>query len=145
MRRLVLVSIAVLLFVGCRPRAPKGTVSGTITYQGQPVNGATLLLYPTFGDEGAEISIPVSQEGTFRTDDVVAGEYKVVVQASPGNPGPSTKGMSPEQLAKMKDQLEQMKAPATIKYPDRYKQRDKTDLNVTVVRGDQTLPLELKD
>jgi hypothetical protein len=146
MQRLIAVSIGLLLLAGCgSSRAPSGWVSGTITYKGQPVNGAALLLYPTSGALGAEVTIPVTQEGTFRAADVPLGEYKIVVQPNPGDPGPSTKGMTPEQLAKMKDQLDKMKTPATITIPEKYKTKDKTDLTVTVTRGEVKLPLELKD
>jgi hypothetical protein len=142
MRRIITVSIGLLLLAGCgSSRPPSGTVSGTITYKGQPVNGATLQLYPTAGGQSATVSIPVSQEGTFRTSDVPVGEYKIVVQPDPGNPGPNLKGVSQE----MKEKAEKLKVPATIPIPDKYKTKEKTDLALTVTRGEQKQPLELKD
>lgn len=144
MRRSVTVLIALLLLVGCRSRSPRCDLSGTITYKGQPVNGASLTLIPT-GGKGQEVLVPVGQDGTFNSADVPVGDYKVVVEGSPGNPGPSTKGMTPDQLAKMKDKLAELKTPATIKFPDKYKQPEKTDLKVTATPGQQTVTLELKD
>ena len=145
MRRIVALSIGFLLLLGCGPKNTKSVVSGKITYNGHPVNGATLLLYPTIAGQGAEVSIPVAQDGTFRTADVPVGEYKVVVQANAGDPGPSTKGMSPQQMAEMKGKLDELRTPATIKYPDKYKDRAKSDLTMTVSKGEQTVTLELKD
>jgi hypothetical protein len=147
MRRIITVSIALLLLGGCGPQKTTGTVSGTVTYNNQPVNGATLLLYPAGAraDEGKEIPIPVGQDGTFSSSNLPPGEYKIVVQANPGDPGPSTRGMTPEQLAKMKESLDKLKTPATIKYPDKYKQLDRTDLTLTVTPSDQTVNLVLKN
>ena len=61
MWRILIVAIGLLLLVGCSNKRSSGVVSGTITYQGRPVNGAALLLYPDGG--GPEILIPVTQEG----------------------------------------------------------------------------------
>src|SRR5262249_53068457 len=135
-----------LLLVGCGgSKKTSGVLSGTITYKSQPVNGATLILHPAVSGQGAEFNVPVTQEGTFRTSGVPVGEYKVVVQASPGNAGPSTKGMPPDKLAEAKDKLSQLSTPATIKFPEKYKQLEKTELKVTVGPGEQTVTLELKD
>jgi hypothetical protein len=145
MRSVLPVSIGLLLLTGCGPSVVKGVVSGTVTYKSQPVNGATLFLYPTTAGKGSEMTIPVNQEGTFRASDVPAGDYKVVVQPSAGNSGPKTKGMTKEQLAQMKEQVESMKVPATIKIPGKYTKQETSDLKMTVGAGEQTVPLELHD
>jgi hypothetical protein len=141
MRRILAVSLGVLVLVGCSTKAPKGTVKGTITYKSQPINGGALLLYPT--GQGQEVTIPLSQEGTFSVADVPVGDYKVVVQPAPttGVP-PASKDMTPE----MKARLEALKGPPpTIPFPDKYKDKQKTDLTCTVTKGGQTLTLEMKD
>ncbi len=145
MRSVLTVSLGLLLLTGCGPRIVKGVVSGTVKYKGNAVNSATLLLIPTTAGQGAEMTIPVDQDGNFRASDVFAGEYKVVVQPSAGNQGPKTKGMSAEQLAEMKEKLESLKSPATIKIPDKYKKEKTSDLRMTVSGGEQTVPLELHD
>ncbi len=98
MRRSVLVTIGLLLLTGCGPAGHgKGIVKGTITYKGQPVNGATLLLYPAAGGD-IYTPIPVGQDGAFSTADVPLGDYKVVVQGSTGTNGmpPPSAGRGPE-------------------------------------------------
>jgi hypothetical protein len=145
MRRVLTVSVGLLLLMGCGTTIPKGAVSGKVMYNSQPVNGATLFLYPTNTGQGLEMTIPVDQEGAFRASDVPTGEYKVVVQPTKGNNGPSTKGMKPEQIAQMKEQIESMKVPATIKIPAKYTKQETSDLKMTVGKGDQTVPLELHD
>jgi hypothetical protein len=142
MRRIVTVSIGLLLLAGCgSSRPPAGAVSGTIMYNGKPVNGPTLLLYPTAGAQTSTVSIPVSQEGTFRITEVPVGEYKIVVQPSAGDPGPPTKNLSQE----MKEKAEKLKTPATITIPQKYTTKEKTDLSVNVTKGEVKVPLELKD
>jgi len=144
MRRIVSVSIGLVLLVGCGSKDAKGVVSGTITYKSDPVNGATLLLYPIAADKGKEMSIPVDQGGNFKTD-VPVGEYKVVVQPSTGGAAFNTKGMSEDQKAKMKEQIDASKIPATIHIPAKYTKKETTDLKMTVGKGSQTVPLELND
>jgi hypothetical protein len=145
MRRIVAVSIGLLLLVGCTSSNTTGVVSGTVTYKTQPVNGATLLLYSASGGQEEKMTIPVAQDGTFKTSDVPVGDYKVVVQPNAGGAAFNTKGMTPEQLEKMKDQIAASKIPPTIQIPPKYTKLNSTDLQMTVGKGSQTVPLELKD
>ncbi len=143
MCRIVPVSIALLLLAGCSSTIPKGGVSGSVTYKNQPVNGGSLMLYPTTAGQGTEFAIPVTQEGTFKSE-VPVGEYKVVVQPNQGF-SLNTKGMTPEQLAKMKDQIDASKVPATIHIPPKYTKKETTTATMTVGKGEQTVNLELTD
>ncbi|HWG47336.1 MAG TPA: carboxypeptidase-like regulatory domain-containing protein [Gemmataceae bacterium] len=145
MRQFVAVSLVVLLLAGCgSKRSSGGVVIGKITYKGQPVNGATLQLYSV--DGASNITIPVTQEGTFRTSDVPPGEYKVVVQPGGSSGVPSLKGMDPAKAAEAKQKLAGMQqTKPTIPFPDKYRSHLKTDLKPTIVKGEQTLNLELKD
>jgi len=123
-------------------------VKGTITYGGKPVNGCALVLYPTGGaaGEGNPTLIPVTQQGTFQSGDVNPGEYKIVVQPTTVNPKMySTKDLPPAKAAEAKAKIEGLQVIPTIKIPDKYKDRLKTDLKCNITKGDQTLPLELKD
>jgi hypothetical protein len=143
MRRLVTVSLGLLLLIGCGGKNQGGVLTGTITYQGKPVNGAAIFLHAPGAETG--LLIPVDQEGKFRSTDVPPGEYKVVVQGAAGSSGPPTQGMSPEKMAEAKEKIAAMKSPPTIPFPDKYKSTATSDLKVTVVAGEQTVKLELKD
>jgi hypothetical protein len=146
MRRIITASVGLILLAGCGTSgSPKATVKGTVTYGGKPVNGCALVLYPT-AEDGNSILIPVTQEGTFQTDSVPAGDYKIVIQPATVNPDMySTTGLSPEKAAEVKQKSQSLQVKPTIPYPDKYKDRLKTDLNHTFTKGEQTLPLELKD
>jgi len=152
MRRSVFVMIGLLLLAGCGPAGHGGgVVSGTITYKNQPVNGATLLLYPAAGGD-IYTPIPVGQDGAFSTADVPPGDYKVVVQPSTGTNGmpPPPEGLPADQAANMKAQYDKMKTTPTIAFPDKYKpapegQPQTSPLTCTIKGGSQTLKLELSD
>jgi hypothetical protein len=149
MYRIVAVLMASLLLVGCASKSGKpGVVAGTITYKGQAVNGAALLLYPSSGEVTNPITIPVTQEGTFSIADVPSGEYKIVVEGTAGAqqaPPIAMKNMPPEKAAEMKEKLAKMNTPATIRFPDKYKDPRKTDLKCKISESDQKLNLELTD
>jgi hypothetical protein len=152
MRRILIVAIVFLPLLGCGPkRSQGGTVSGTITYKGQPVNGAMLRLYPVSG-EGEVVQIPVTQEGTFKGNDIPSGEYKIVVEASQIPPEMMReveipKGMDPAKAEEMKQKFQQAhKEAPTIAFPIKYKSSSTTDLKCTITQGKQeSLNLELKD
>jgi hypothetical protein len=116
---------------------------GSVTYKGQPVNGAALLLHPTGGGEA--IVIPVAQDGTFKSADIPQGDYKVVVEGTEGQPGPPTDRMSPKQLAKASEKLSKLSTPPTIPFPDNYKSAQTTPLTLSVRGGQQTENFVLTD
>jgi uncharacterized lipoprotein NlpE involved in copper resistance len=132
MRRTVAVAAVFLVLAGCSSsKNGKGTVSGKVTYKDQPVNNASILLYSTT-TAGEAVVIPTAADGTFRAADIPAGDYKVAIQGSPASSGPDTKGMTKEQLEKMKDSLAKMKSEATIKFPQKYNNKDTSGLTLTV-------------
>ena len=146
MWRILILPIVILPLMGCGKRN-QGVVSGTITYRGQPVNGVVLHLYPS---SGKDVSIPVTQEGTFRTTNVPPGEYKIVVEAPKPRDMPAMpkKGGDPAKRAEMEEKFKQVykQQTSTISYPDKYKSILNTDLKCTIAEGNpQTLTLELKD
>ena len=137
MRQIVLVSVAFLLVVGCGPSSNKGGLKGTITYKGQPVNAASILLYPSADKNATSISVPVSKDGAFDSVDVPPGTYRIVVKAQNGPKGKMTPGVNASPGGA---------ATPTIPFPDKYKDVKATDLTCTVKAGDKTpVKLELKD
>jgi hypothetical protein len=136
MRTFLFCSLALVLVVGCGPkRDPQGTVTGKVTYKGQPVNGGTLKLYKIKGTAGDDILIPLSQEGTYSSADVPEGDYIVVVEPLPAHT-PKTTG---------KTRLSDTATTGTIPIPKKYLDRKDSSLSMTVKPGNQKIDLELTD
>ena len=150
MRQIVRVCVGLLLLavlIGCSKRHKSGEVSGKITYKGQPVNDAALMLYPSGGDDTNPITIPVDHEGSFRIIDVPPGEYKIVVEGSEGadNEAMLLKVLPKDKQAEMKAKMQSQAPPKTIPFPKKYKDLKKTDLQCKITDKNQPLDLELKD
>jgi hypothetical protein len=144
------VSVAVLLLtvlVGCASKRSRyGVVAGKITYKGDPVNDAALVLYPAEGPATNPIVIPVDAQGTFRITDVPPGEYKVVVQGTAGGPkGFTLEDFAPDKREQVKPLLEAQKFTTTIPFPEKYKALETTDLKCTIGDNDQPMDLVLED
>jgi hypothetical protein len=156
MRRVLIVLIAFLPLLGCAKKRAlnAGSVSGTITYKGNPVNGALLRFYPVPGPDPEVPAVAADQQGKF-TATIPPGEYKIAVQGSPGPPkgvseggGMVPKGMDPAKAEEMRKRLAGIQGDmpaATISFPNKYKSQNTTDLTAKIVKGDNTLNLELKD
>ena len=148
MRPFVRVFVGLLLgavLVGCGRRS-RPSVSGKITYQGQPVNDAALLLYPAGGGAAEPITIPVTEDGSFTIRDVPRGEYKIVVQGSEGGGSDASllKNVPKDRQEEVKKLMGNRASPKTIPFPKKYKNLRTTDLKCEITDSDQTLNLELK-
>jgi hypothetical protein len=146
MRQLLTLSIGLLFLAGCASKQVGGALTGTITYNGQPVNGALLRFDPTGATTGNPVDIPVDQEGKFSTTGVPPGDYRIMVTGMGGSEGiPSTKGMDPAKAAAMQEKFEMMKQKPTIAFPQKYTSLATSDLTIKVTPGKQTANLVLKD
>jgi hypothetical protein len=78
--------VVALLLTGCGPKPVK--VSGTVTLNGQPVDGASVQFVPADGS-GRQASGGTDKDGKFQlttyenNDGAMPGEYKVVVKYTP--------------------------------------------------------------
>jgi hypothetical protein len=150
MRQIVRVSAGLVLLVvlvGCGKRSRSGEVTGKVTYKGQPVNDAALLLYPAGGGpERTPLTIPVDGEGNYRIADVPPGEYRVVVQGAAGENSDADllRVLPPDKRAEMKAKMDKMEIKKTIPFPKKYQDLKTTDLKCTITNEKQQLDLELK-
>jgi hypothetical protein len=138
---MAMILIPLSLLVGCHTsKVSKSAVSGTLTYKGRPVNGGAIVLFSS----GSEVTVPLDQDGRFRSADIPVGDYKVVIEPSEGIVGPPGENMP----AKMKEKLKNanMSQPPTIPIPEKYKNKETTDLTLTINKnGETNVNLELKD
>lgn len=169
-------SLAVLALVslaGCgESNPPTFPVSGTVTLDGKPVEGAAVLFIP-FDGTGQAASARSDASGnykltTFTADDgAMAGNYKIKVtkfdtpdggmspygapaETPPASSGPAKKMTEEEERARMEagytaDQATpQGKAQvAKNELPAKYADQSSSGLTHMVVEGDNVVPLEL--
>ena len=76
--------VVVVATTGCTPDDGRRSVSGTVTYQGEPVREGNIRLSPVKGTSGPVTGARI-EDGTFRTprvDSPFTGTYRVEITAS---------------------------------------------------------------
>ncbi len=150
---IALLSLSLAFVLGCET-APDNPatfgVSGTVTYKGKPVEGATVVLVAQTADgTGAVGNTDASGKfavGTFGDGDgAVPGEYKIKVfkydlGAEPADDGNAMSEEEEEESYTGEDEVEEGKNELPPKYEDPYK----SGLEVTVVDTAVVVDLDLK-
>jgi hypothetical protein len=163
-----MLALLVPLAVGCGKG--KGTVSGTVTLDGQPLPAGNITFIPSKG-QGAGGTI---QDGKYSVADVPAGKVAVTVETETlkkqmdalaqvprqMNPGSGSTRLSPEMLAKLPEnarakmeesQKKSAEAPQKLKelqakyraIPDKYSKAESSGLTVEVKAGPNTFEVPL--
>jgi hypothetical protein len=128
-----------LLSIGCVPVAPSDRpavvkVSGTVTHNQQPVEGATVLFSPV-GDEGFGATGLTDAQGRFQLrtfepgDGAVAGQYKVAISKydmSTANPD-----LEDDLAAELREDTDQLVGPTPL-LPVQYAEAATTPLSQEV-------------
>jgi hypothetical protein len=136
--------LAVLLVAGCG--TPKGSISGKVTYKGQPLTSGTVTF---LGSDNSVATSPIDAEGNYSIAKVAAGPAKITVRpGAAGTMDPRMKGMDPSKMGGAPEGKGGEKggaAPAkVVKIPDKYSDSDKTPLSYTVTAGAQTHDIKLE-
>jgi hypothetical protein len=141
-----------LLLGGC---ASRGTVSGKITYQGQPLPSGTVLFVP----ENGPAVTGVITDGRYEVRGVVRGPAKIGVQTpdAVASAGPEFQrhippGMGPPKGAQLPpgvdpsvfDPAAQRSNLKSTWIPEEYRNPEKSGLTCTVKGGEQEYDIELK-
>ena len=103
---------------------PRGSVSGKVTYNGQPLASGAVAVIVTLIDEGAGegASARTDSSGNYYIPTIRTGEYDVAVYNEP--PGPGGKVVK-------------------LNIPDKYQDVLSSGLKVTVKEGKNTADLKL--
>jgi len=154
--RLLVLPVLLLAAAGCSSRYKPVPVSGEVTLNGKPVEGATVYFYAaTDGPEGRPAVGTTDKAGQFRlgtmgnADGALPGEYKVVVtKFVPSDPNLKIPDFpdTPEGRAKREDFLYRVygerKSPIKNVLPAKYENPASTPLECSV-KGRTTVKLEL--
>ena len=138
--------LLLLLPAGC---SSKGTVSGTVTYQGKPVAAGTVTFVPQKGGGAFTASI---REGKYKVEGVPTGAMKIAVSTPSPAPGINQfigKMQPPPELrAKMApnpsgEGSAQPSVPATEPIPRKFEDPETSGLTYTVKSGVQVHDIDL--
>lgn len=115
-----------LMLTGCGSSKPTGTVSGKVTFQGEPITEGEVLLVSDDKTNGGTAKLDSS--GTFKiSQPVPVGNYTVCVTPPP---------------LEMADDPSQVQPPQS-KIPDRYYSELTSDLKREIKEGENMLEIEL--
>ncbi len=119
------------------PSGPKGTVTGTVRYEGKPVTKGILNLD---GGKGYLVTSEITEDGTYELKtvhgkSVPVGKYTVAV-IPPIDPAAPT---SPEEMAKLRS------APKPkAELPEKFYSNRTSGVTIEIVEGAQELDIDLK-
>ena len=141
-----LLTVLCLTATGC---GSYGSVSGKVSYKGEPVGGGSVLFY----SEGqATVRSDIGPDGAYKVEKVPPGLVKIAVETKSAQPTARPPGMPtppPEAMAKdaSSSPLYNPKNQPKGKYvaiPEDYSDFSKSGLSLTVTGGAQPHDIELK-
>jgi len=158
---LLVLPLGLVLVFGCgttkNPNAP-ASVSGKVTYNGNPVTGGTITFH---SKEGRASTIGINAEGSYSTSDIPVGEMVVTVETESANPSatkmgnyPGAKGKAPTtgEREGNKGAMMSPRPPGAggggggyVKIPAKYADKDKSTLRETLSPGTQVKDINLTD
>jgi hypothetical protein len=139
-REVVLMALACGLLVvvgGCGSSGPdRVAVSGSVTYQGKPLPDGTVYFVPT-GKAGAAgcVAIQDGQYSAKKQDSLLAGDYKVQIEAFRERTLPAQAGAGPGMKATKREQY----------IPAKYNTSSELKLTIKSGAGSMTQDFDLKD
>ena len=151
----VLSSVALL---GCSKKnsSSAARVSGSLTYNGQPIKGGVMYFHDS---EGKAYAAKISPDGTYSASDIPVGELIVTVDTDPLNPGRANAPKGPTAEARMKMDQSMSRRPDApsggtpppspadlyIKIPAKYANAKTSPLTVTLDSGRNVKDINLTD
>lgn len=138
-----------LLAAGCGGKTNRATVSGKVTYHGQPLPGGSLVLHPANG--GPDYPITLNSNGEFQVSGAPLGDMKVTIDNSSLRNIPPP-GTSPYGAVKpppgQKLEMPQVSTEGMghyVKVPAKYQGVKTTPLTWTIQKGSEKKEFDLTD
>jgi hypothetical protein len=122
-----LLGLSLLLAVGCGGSGGKGTVSGTVSYRGQPLPTGNIAF---FDSKGQPLTAATIHDGKYTVNDLPPGPVKITISTPPEATPP-------------KGQQAESPAQAIRHIPYQYSIPDQSTLTYEVKPGSQEHPIEL--
>jgi hypothetical protein len=118
---------------------PTGTVSGTVTYKGEPLPQGQVIF---FGPNNQVASASIEEGGKYTATKVPLGEVKVAVTTPPA---PSKQAIKAAKDKKRFERGVPITLPEnTISIPKKYENPEQSGLSLTVKAGSQPYDIDLK-
>lgn len=156
---------AALLFVpvlvaGCTSSHQSGsTVSGKVTYKGQPVTSGTITFHRTAAEQAGAYPYPLKSDGTYEGAGLVAEEMIVTIETESANPKQKTPKYNPKAGAKedptaQYDKMMREKGfnasnppdPSLyVPIPKKYADKKTSPLKTTITKGRNSKDFDLQD
>jgi hypothetical protein len=129
-----IVLLILALLVGCGKAS--GTITGTVTFKGEPVQNGTIA---AMSKSGQVVSSSI-KDGTFKLDEVPLGESRVAIQSSPPPP-PFRSPPKPGEPTPPPPPT----PPPFVPLPERYTKVETSGLTIDVKAGSQAKDFELRE
>jgi hypothetical protein len=129
--------LVLLAALGCG--SGSATVSGKVTYKGEPLPAGSVAIY---GANGKVQSVTIGTDGTYTISKAPVGDVKMTVVT----PNPSPGAQQSKGATRKHPGAEDTASSPPLKVvpiPERYTDPDKSGLNFTLKPGEQTINLDL--
>ncbi len=126
----VFLAVSLALVAGCTPSPPRGTLVGSVQYQGTALQEGTVQMYsPSLGEGGMAA---IAADGSFTIEALPPGKYELAIEppevlndyGGKAAPGYETKEME--------------------NIPAKYRQFETSGLEVTIAEGDNSIDVVME-
>lgn len=141
---------AAAVLAGCGGDGPRGTVHGTVKFQGKPLTGAAVIFIAS--DNKTHV-LSLSPDGAYTVSGVAYGPVKVSVQQEPERaavkgqfapPSSEAKGVKDEKAGMRSPSAPEPKAKAGPAIPAQYADAGTSGLGFELKQPDQEWSVDLK-
>ncbi|HEY7309148.1 MAG TPA: hypothetical protein VH643_07225 [Gemmataceae bacterium] len=144
----VIVGCALLLglLAGCGGKSKKDlSLSGKVSYKGQPVTGGTLTLTPTDGGNTPPANTQIRGDGTYLIVPPALGELKVSIETESirGRSRGTPYAFVPK--GEKQPDIDTSKMPAYVQIPPKYAKAATSGLSITIQQGKNEKNFDLTD
>ena len=144
--------LSLALLAGCHSKDKNLSLSGKVTYKGEPVTGGTLTLTPTDG-KTPPTKIPIGGDGTYTIVPPTLGKLKVAIETESirgtKSSGPAytfvPKGPNGEDMSDKLPKRDPSQQLAYKRIPNKYAAAETSDLTVDIHAGKNEQNFDLKD